>query len=193
MPEAVQQTLYVVAGVLTLAGFIPYIYSIFFRGKTPVIATWLIYAVLDVITFASMYAKNSHNGQVIGSMIGCNIIFLLSLRRGENAWKMLDVICLAASAVGLILWYAFNNPMFALLMSLAIVTIGSIPTFAMIWKDHKSESLTAWSIWLLSSIAQLSSLEKWSIEYSAQPLSYLFVQATALLFMYLAPRPSVSS
>lgn len=65
-----RSVLSLLAGVLFVAGFVPYIRAIV-RGQTkPAKASWIIWATLDTITIAGMYAKDAVNGQILGAVLG---------------------------------------------------------------------------------------------------------------------------
>jgi len=60
----------ILAGVLFVAAFFPYIISIL-RGSTkPAKTSWIIWVSLDTITFAGMLCAKTVNGQIIGALIG---------------------------------------------------------------------------------------------------------------------------
>lgn len=65
-----KETLSVLAGLLFIAGFIPYIRAILRKETKPAKASWIIWASLDTITIAGMYAKDTVNGQILGAVIG---------------------------------------------------------------------------------------------------------------------------
>lgn len=64
----IQYVLTVIAGILFLEAFIPYILTIM-RGETqPAKGSWLVWASLDSITITGMFFKHTVNGQIIGAV-----------------------------------------------------------------------------------------------------------------------------
>jgi len=55
----VKETLSVLAGLLFVVGFVPYIRAILQKETKPAKATWLIWASLDTITFVGMFFKDT--------------------------------------------------------------------------------------------------------------------------------------
>lgn len=81
--STIQSVLSVVAGLLFLAGFVPYIIAIV-RGETkPAKASWVIWASLDTITLLGMYAENAVNGQIVGAMLGAWVVVVLAIKFGN--------------------------------------------------------------------------------------------------------------
>src|SRR3990167_1688847 len=100
----------IIAGVLFVTGFVPYIWAIF-SGKTkPAKASWIIWGSLDSITLAGMVAKDAVNGQIIGAVMGVWIVVFLTLKYGTAGWTKLDKFCLAGAVLGIMLWQIFSSP-----------------------------------------------------------------------------------
>ena len=88
-----------IAGVLSAAGFIPYIIAIL-RGRTrPSLATWIIWTVVSCMLYASYRASGAEATlwAPLSYVVGPVVIVLLSLRTGSREWSRTDQACLAAS------------------------------------------------------------------------------------------------
>ena len=84
----------ILAGLLIIVGYIPYINAILRKKTTPARATWLIWAFLDIITFVGMYTANAMNGQILAACVGASIVSLLSLKYGMPGWTNTDKFCI---------------------------------------------------------------------------------------------------
>ncbi|MEK9158471.1 MAG: hypothetical protein AAB673_00525, partial [Patescibacteria group bacterium] len=109
-----------VAGILTLASFVPYIISILRKKTIPNRATWFIWTVVGFMCGASYYSAGaSHTFWVSASyMIGPLVTFVLSLKYGEGGWTRFDRVCLLVAGISLGLWWVFSSPRIALVINL---------------------------------------------------------------------------
>jgi hypothetical protein len=79
-------SLSVLAGLLYVLGFIPYITSII-RGETkPSKATWVIWSVLDMIALAGMINQGVVTGTMVAGTAGATTVAILALIKGRNGW-----------------------------------------------------------------------------------------------------------
>lgn len=177
----------VVAGLLALAGFVPYIRAIL-RGKTkPAKASWIIWAGLDTITIAGMYAKDALSGQIIGTVIGTWAVAVLMLKYGTPGWTRLDKLCLIGAVLGIALWLLFSSPTLGIIISLGVIFVGSIPTFTSAWKDPSREDKLTWAIFWISSVCASLAIPKWTLADAAAPVTFFTVQTIMLYILYVRP------
>lgn len=167
----------IIGGVLFLLGYIPYGIAIINNNSKPQKTTWIIWISLDSITFLGMLAKGSANWQIVSTVIGGIITIILVSRYTSGGFKKLDWVCIVAAVIGILLWIILQDAIFGIVISQLIGGIGSLPTIVAIWKDPKSESHSAWLLFLLSSTLTLISLPSFSLESVAQPATFFLVQA----------------
>lgn len=125
-------------------------YSFYFRNifrlKTkPHAISWLIWALLNGVTFLTQ----SNNGAGAGGWVtgfaafACVLIFITSLRYGEKNITRLDYICLAAALVVMSLWYLQRSTTIEVLLAAITFIIGFVPTIRKsISKPHQETSVT---------------------------------------------------
>lgn len=175
-------------GIFAVAGFIPYIRAIILKETKPAKATWVIWVTLDTITFFGMYAKHALNGQMIGIEIGVWVVVVLAIKYGERGWTILDKSCLVGALVGIILWLAFDSPVLGIMMSLSIIFLGSIPTFASAWKDPSRENKLGWVIYWFSCVFTLAALPGWTLEDAAQPIIFFLIDTVMIYILFVRPQ-----
>ena len=183
----IKHILSVVAGLLFLAGYAPYIRAIL-RGETrPSKASWMIWATLDLITIAGMFAKHAINGQIIGATVGAWVVFTLSLKHGVPGWTKLDKLCLAGGALGILLWQAFSSPVMGIVTSSAAIFMGAIPTFKSAWHKPENEDRVAWTIYWLSCVVALAAIPHWTLADAAQPVVFSINETVVMYLLWLRP------
>lgn len=183
----------VLAGILFIIGFVPYILAIW-RGETkPAKASWIIWASLDSITLAGMFVKGTMNGQILGAVIGAWIVVILALRYGTPGWTKLDKFCLSGAVLGIVLWQVFSNPVLGIITSLSVVFLGSFPTFASAWRNPAQENRMAWTIFWLSCVAAMIAIPAWTLADAAQPIVFTIIESVMMYILYFRPRVSLKT
>jgi len=184
----VQQVLTIVAGILMMAGFIPYIWAILRKGAKPAKASWVIWTILDTITFAGMITKGAVNGQMIGTIIGAYITIGLALKFGSPGWTRLDRACLSGAVLGIALWTITANPIAAIVTSCGVAFLGSIPTFVSAWKDPSRENTLAWTLYWLSCVFALAAIPQWTLADALQPITFAAIETIMMVILLARPR-----
>lgn len=177
----------VVAGVLFFVGFVPYI--LYIRRKDtkakPSKATWIIWASLDTITLAGMYAKDAVNGQSLGAVIGGWVVVAFALKYGTPGWTRLEKFCLGGAVLGIVLWQVSSNPLLGIITSLSVVFLGSIPTFVSAWKDPSSENKSAWTIFWISCVCAIMAIPQWTLADAGQPITFAVIESIMMYILYI--------
>jgi hypothetical protein len=179
----------IIAGILSLFGYIPYIISIFQQKTRPNQVSWWVWSIIGSILVSSYYSAGAtHTLWVPLAQLTCQIpIALLSLKYGEGGkLHQLDKLCLVGAALSLLLWWRSGSPMVALAINIGMDMLGAIPTLRKTYHVPASEDLLSWSIFWISNALNLLALEHWSVSLLAYPL-YLF--SLGLILVALITRP----
>lgn len=171
--------------ILQVASIVPYIAAILRRQAQPVMATWLIWATLDTVTFLGMYAKGALNAQIIAVIGGAWCIALLSLKLGRPGWTRVDKLCLFGAAIAVALWAASGDAALALVTSLTATFLGAIPTFVSAWQDPRRENKVAWTIGTAACIGAMFAVPRWTIADAAQPITFFLIQIVMVYILYV--------
>ena len=183
----------VLAGLLFIAAFVPYIRSILKKETKPAKASWIIWASLDTITLTGMFFKEAVNGQILGAIFGAWIVVVLTLKYGIPGWTKLDKFCLGGAILGIILWQIFSDPTFGIMTSLSVVFLGSIPTFMSAWKYPSRENKLAWIIFWVSCIFALIAIPRWTLADAAQPITFFAIETIMMYILFVHPRMLANS
>ncbi|MGH9439258.1 MAG: hypothetical protein ACRD22_15525 [Terriglobia bacterium] len=184
----VKGILSVVSGVLFVIGFIPYVRAIVRRKAQPAKVTWLVWSILNVVSFAGMLVKHAMIGQM-AAVLFCSIIAaVLTQKYGVPGWSRLDKVCLAGAAVGIILWVSFSNPVLGILTSLIATFLGGIPNFVLAWHDPGKEDRTTWTILWVSCVVAVIAIPRFTLAEAAQPITFLMIENIMVFLLYTRPR-----
>lgn len=182
------KTLNIVAGLLFIAAFFPYIRAILRKEAKPAKTSWLIWASLDTITLAGMFFKDSVNGQILGAVLGAWAVAVLAMKHGTPGWTKLDKICLGGAVLGITLWQAFDDPVFGIVTSLGVVFLGSIPTFTSAWEDPSRENKSAWVLFWISCVCAVIAIPQRTLADASQPITFFVIESIMMFILFIRPR-----
>lgn len=177
------------AGVFSLLGFLPYIVTIC-QGKTsPNRASWSIWASLGIVLAISNYSAGARETMwLLIAYAVCQItIALLSLKYGEGGWNTFDITCLLGAFISIVLWQFFNSPLLAITISIAIDSLGALPTIKKSYLQPETEDLFSWMMFWTAGTLNVCALNQWSIELIAQPI-YLFCFNSIIVALLWTPK-----
>lgn len=179
----------VIAGVLALISFFPYLRSIL-QGKTkPNRATFAIWSGVNIVTIASYIASGARTTIYIGLVYATFqlVILGLSFKYGMDGFKPLDIVCLIGATIGVILWITTKNPQLALYSGIAAEAFGYLPVLKKSYLYPHTEDTTAWVISAVGATLNLCAITSLRPEISAYPI-YLFVGDVSIALLLLFPR-----
>lgn len=181
-------------GVLPVIGAFPYIKDILRHKTKPHRTSFLIWAVLDSIAFATQLAKGATWSLIMPAVGTIEVLtsFVLSLKYGVGGFAKKDIAALLLSGLGLILWYFTKEPLVALLIVICVDVIGMSLT---ILKTYAHPHTETFSTWLLSSIAGLfaaAAVGHWTFSLLIYPL-YICVANAGVCVTILLRRDKVDA
>lgn len=175
----------IIAGILALAGYIPYIIGIL-RGKTrPNKASWIIWTVVGALLAFSYMAEGDQNAiwLPLGYFLGPLIVAIMSLRYGYSEWSRLDKICLVAAIISIVPWLLSSDATITLLINVLIDSLGAVPTIVKTYHEPETEDFTAWVVFFIANTLQLFAISTLNLTI-LYPI-YLFILAGSIVALIL--------
>lgn len=151
----------IVASIISIYCFFPYIIDIL-RGVTkPHKYTWLIWTILQITGFFIMFSENAGLGSIplgIGGLL-CGFVFMLSIKNGTKDIKFFDKVCLIGALAAIFIWIFLKNPVISIILISVIDFVGFLPTMRKVYSDPYSETLSIYVLSVLSILLSLISLD----------------------------------
>ena len=167
----------VLASVIAVLGFYPYIRNVL-KGETqPHEFTWLIFLLTQGTATAILWASGGGRGAValtIGSVL-IAAVFILSLLDGKRDITKSDVACLVLALAAFPIWLVLEKPLSATLLLTSIDLLGYVPTFRKSYAHPWREAVTPWAIFFFSDVCSILALE----QYTVLTLVYLVAVTSA--------------
>ena len=163
-----------VAMSLSLFAFGYYVRSIL-KGYTQAHPfSWTIWGISTCVIFAAQTTAGAGYGAwAIGlSGLAALGIAVLSLRGPRSVGvHSLDIACLIAAMVSLLIWYATNDPLWAVVLITCVDSLGFIPTLRKAYHSPHSEPITFHLLMGLRGLFVVAALEQYSITTLLFPLT----------------------
>jgi hypothetical protein len=133
----------ILAVVLTIVGYIPYLRDTM-RGKTkPHIYTWFLWGIVTLIAYGLQVSKNAGAGSWVTLTVAiiCLAISALALRNGKKDITKSDTIFFLLALVAVAFWLIAKQPVLSVILISSIDMLGFIPTIRKSWNKPYSETL----------------------------------------------------
>ncbi len=172
----------VIATLLGVAAYFPYLKDMLHGRTKPHAYTWLIWTLTQgTAVFAIWYGGGGVGA--INLAVGLFFVFgvfLFSLKYGTKDITISDTITLVLAICAILVWWQLNQPLISVIMISVIDFLGYIPSFRKSYKEPWSETLSTWMIFVLSNSFAILALE----EYNTLTLTYIITISLANLFIF---------
>lgn len=180
MPETVRHIFIVLSSMITILATVPYILDVLKRKTKPRVVSWFTWTILTGISAAASLTDHQYAAGVLSlsASVECMAVVLLGLKYGDKEFAAFDIYCQISAIAGLILWFIFNSPAIAVIASIIVDLIGSLPTLKHAWEKPAEET---WITFALSSLgASFASFAATSTRITAlaNPIYIIAINAT---------------
>ncbi len=155
----------VLASLITIFAYYPYIRDIF-KGKTkPHSITWLIWLITTGVATLGIWQGGGYFSAISMSILTLLVafVFLLSFKNKTTNITVSDLLILFLSFLSIFLWWKANNPVLAILLISLIDGLGYIPTFRKSFHSPYEETLIFWIAMFIAHIFILLSNEQYNL------------------------------
>jgi hypothetical protein len=149
----------VIAGFISLLGFLPYIIGILKKEVIPNRVTWIIWTIVQgILLFSYIKVSGGVNASMwvpVTYVAGPFIVMLLSFYYGEGGFGRLDITSFILSVFSIVLWIITGVPIIALLANMAADALAAVPTIYKTYQRPHTESFLAWGMFLAANTLNL--------------------------------------
>lgn len=169
----------VIAVILTIIGYIPYIRDTLKGKTTPHVYTWFIWGLVTVIAFALQVSAGAGVGSWITLTVAilCFFVFILGMRIGKKDITTTDTVFFGLAFVALLLWLVAKKPVLSIVLVAIIDMLGFIPTIRKSWNKPYSETLFLYGLNAFRHALSLFALQQYSIVTWLYPATWTFANA----------------
>ncbi|MGZ9097674.1 MAG: hypothetical protein ACXW30_05195 [Micavibrio sp.] len=181
-----QEMIGLLASLIGLYAFLPYLRDIF-RGKTrPHVFSWGIWASLPAIVFAAQITEGGGAGAwVTGLFAICNFtIFILAFKYGEKVIARGDWIMLAGASLAIPLWLLTDNPLWSVMLICLIDILAFGPTFGKSWHKPHEETLQTYIMCAISFFLSVFALETLNLSTILYPATLVGTNVAFVIMVF---------
>lgn len=174
------------AGIFIFASYLRYIQAILKGSTKPNRATWFMLAVISTVIAAS-YAEVGAEDTLwvaIGGALGTAIIALLTVKYHSRGNGLTDMVCIAAAATSLALYFYVSDPLIVLIISLLMDFAALWPTIKHAKKAPHEEDALAWTMTVLADLLAITVIETWNLEIALYPCYMALMNGMVLYYIY---------
>ena len=170
-----QDLIGLIAALIGIYAFYPYLRDILRRKTRPHIFTWGIWGVLMGIGFFAQLSEGAGPGAwVTGVFTVLNLlIVILALKYGEKDFTRSDWVMLVVALLAIPLWMLTKNPLWSVILISVIDVVAFLPTFRKSWSKPHEETLETF-VWVsLSFFLSFWALEAVNLTTTLYPATLL--------------------
>lgn len=180
----------IVAILLAIANYLPYLIGSITGKITPHIFTWSLWFILTSVAF---YAQITSGGGIGAFATGTTafIIFLItivSLRSGFGYVRPFDWFALGGALGSILLWIITNDPFWSVILISIIHSLCFLPTFRKGYKKPRGESPTAFILTILKYSCAIIALAEYSVETVLFPATVMTTSSLFVAMIYYRRR-----
>lgn len=177
----IKEILGVVAVVLSLAGFFPYIISIYKGITKPHVFSWVVWSIATVVVFFAQVSAMGGPGAWATGVSGFLVVFIAFLayeRQCDITITKSDWVFFILALSALPFWFFTDDPFWAVLVLTIVDFFAFIPTARKTYHAPYSETLILSAILAVRDIFAMSALES----YSATTMMFPLMTCTLCVF-----------
>jgi len=162
------------------------------KGKAhPNRVSWLLWALIPMITFAAEIKQGVGLQALMTFMVGFGpfIVLAVSLLDKKAYWKLsnFDIFCGVLSVLAIIAWQLTGNGNTAILLSIIADIFAAIPTIIKSLKNPESEHYGVYLSGVISGVITLLTIKNWTVAEWGFPL-YVTIMCLLLVTLVTAPK-----
>jgi len=187
-------TFAIVATIIGVPSFIPYILDTFKRKTQPHVYTWLIWTILQATGVIAMYNNGAGIG-ILALAIGtffCAFICIISFKYGTKNITPFDTMCLVGALISIGVYVFLHQPLLSVILVSAIDFMGFLPTLRKSWAEPHTETVSMYAFFLVSGLFSILALKDYSAITLLYPLTLIAINSISTVVIIIR-RFSLSS
>jgi hypothetical protein len=177
----------IIVGTLS---YLIYIWRLLRGEHFPHPFSWFVWSVTASTIAAAMVTGGAGfgSGPYIVNAALVIVIFVVSIPRGSREISVSDCVFLFVALIGLTAWWILGDPLMAVLLITGIDLLGYFPTYRKIIASPQSESLIAWSGFLVGSIFAILAQAQFSLTTLTYPIAMSLAAFVVIILCLIGGR-----
>ncbi len=178
-------------------GLIPYIFFIraMRKGTEKInLAGWILYDLSMLMIVASSVALHAWQAVwlAVAYLVGQSAMIAVSFKTGYFAFSKFDYGCMGLSLFGLLLWMSTSDPLYALVLNVAVDALGTLSIARKVYMHPGTEDTLAWILALVVATLNVFAVASFDIGNALYPV-YLVFANLLIVFLSLRRTPNADA
>jgi hypothetical protein len=180
--------------VVSVIGYAPYIAAIVKRQCRPHAFSWITWTLTGSLAYAAQGSRDAGPGAwVTGfAVVACAAISWLALRYGERRITRIDKILFSLSLAAIPLWVLTKDPLWSVVLLVAISYLGFLPTFRKTYYYPYDEIAFFYVSVIVKFLLGIAALDQYSLVTVLCPLNSVIINSVFLAMMFWRRRKNVA-
>ncbi len=177
----------IIATILAIVCFLPYLRDIVAKKTTPHIYSWLVWSILQTVGVIAIFQGGGQFGS-LGLAVGllfCISIFLLSFKYGTKNITKFDTLCLIGSMIAIVIWLIQRDHTLSVILITIIDFVAFLPTYRKGYAEPRSETSTTYLLSAISNVFALLALAQYSLTTSLYIVSLVASNSGIVLILLI--------
>jgi hypothetical protein len=182
----------IIASVIGVGSFIPYILDTFKKKTQPHLYTWLIWTILQVTGVIAMYANGAGIGALaltIGAFF-CAFLCIISIKYGTKNITKFDTFCLIGGLVATGVYVFLHQPLLSVILISVIDFLGFLPALRKTYLEPHTETLSLYALFVISGTFSVLALSTYSLITMLYPLTLVAINTIATIVIWIRRKPA---
>lgn len=179
----------IIAIILTFAAYVPYFRDLIKRKTKPHVFTWLVWAVVAVISFGLQIQASAGMGAFVTLAAGmvCLAVFVIGIgqKSAHLVIKKIDVVFFIAALISLVVWLVAKQPVISVILLCVVDTLGFLPTIRKSYDKPYSETLLTFALNALRFCLALIALREYNFVSVLYPLYWALADISFSLLLVI--------
>ncbi len=180
----------IAASVLTVLSYLLYFRGILFHGTVPHAVSWFVWGLFASIAFVGQWIGHGGAGAWptgIGALCAFSVA-AFGFRRGKSDIRALDIFCLAAALIAIIVWKFSEQPLFAVITVSFADFSAMFPTIRKAWHKPNQETVSTFALTALRHMLSIIALEERSLLTALYPCTLIVSNVSFVALTLIARR-----
>ena len=180
-----KQILLLASALITIASVVPYIIDVAKHKTKPRIVSWFVWTVLMVIAGSAALSDGNIPTAVLSlaAATATGLVVIIGYKNSDKTFTRLDIVSFIGACIGLALWWYFDSPLAAIIMSVATDFVGAMPTVWHAYKKPKEETTSTFVLSGIGALLALLAVSEFSFATLLLPIYLVCMNATIALIL----------
>jgi len=188
-------TLGLLAIIVALVNYLPYLIGVVKQTLHPHAFSWIIFTVITATVSAVQFSEGAGAGAWATGVTAMTtfLIACFALRNGGYRITRFDTFSLLGALIAIPVWIISDNPLFAVLILTVIEALGFLPTYRKAWQHPHDESQLAFFLTILKYALALGAMQIYSFTTILFPAALILFSVLLIVETFWRQRVQVAA